>query len=293
MWDNARTLTATANGRTDVDADQIEVSASIDVKQYFPGDEEVSSSTGPTAQQSQQGTTGSTSSATATSSTISPGLPPLSSGTLPPDATPAQIATLIAAVQAEASIRANKVINYLKSSNYTNVITKLSTDSINLSPIYRYYDRPNDYTTGSNSRLVGYEATYGLSFRVNRTSDVVGDIIAELPDQGVTEINGITFVVSDSLLEITRRLAVKDATKNALLQLQSAVDALSTFMSASSSMGLQFLELTVVNQGDYRPVPMYTFATAAAAPTDSSSGTLPVVGGSTTITAQVTVKVRV
>jgi len=105
----------------------------------------------------------------------------------------------------------------------------------------------------------------------------------------------MSFVVSDSLLETTRRQAINVATQNAFGQLSSAVSALNSFASSgAASTELQFLELHITNQGSSPPPIPYPVAGVSDSLAGSeASAPLPIVGGSTSITASVDAKVRI
>jgi len=218
--------------------------------------------------------------------------PPSGDGTDSPDVSPAQLAAIISAVQIEANQRAQELMEYLKGSDFTNIISKINTDSIRLSPIYTYRTE-NEY----KSVMTGYSASYSVSFRVTVVSDKSGDILAGLTEHGSTSIDGISFVASESVLDEGKNRALRLATEKAVGQLQTIVSALNSFVSTNGQpTSMIFHSLNVQDTYYPRPMPYYSGESGAAADASISAAPVPsapVEGGTMEISAIVNVKVRI
>ncbi|SKB15375.1 conserved exported hypothetical protein [Planktothrix sp. PCC 11201] len=168
-------------------------------------------------------------------------------------------------VQTEAAKRTASVIELLRSRN----VEKLETTGIRLNPTYSY---AND-----QQRLTGYSATNTVSFKLN--TEKVGSLLDDAVKAGATRIDGISFIASDTEINVAQQQALKLATQEAESQANAVLSALN--LTSREIIGIQ-----VNNASAPVPMPvMYRADAVAAAPAT------PVVGGEQQVRASVTLQI--
>lgn len=168
--------------------------------------------------------------------------------------------------QQQAAQRQTAVVEYLRSQN----VEDLATTGISLNPRYNYQE---------NRRVPqGYEATNTISFRI--ATEAAGEIMDAAVEAGATEINGVSFVADDAAIESARGQALEAAIEDAQQQADTVLNAL----------GLSRQEIVNITIGSVSaPPPSPVLARAASAEADSIT---PVIGGTQTINARVTLVIR-
>lgn len=172
------------------------------------------------------------------------------------------------AAQAEAARRSNAIVELLQSNQE---VTKLQTTGLYLSPTYDYND--------SAPRIIGYTATNTVSFRIPTAA--AGALIDRAIQVGATRIDGVTFVAEDAAVATAQQQAIREATQDAQLQADAALDALG--LTRNEIVGIR------INDASYTPpTPYYrggdAVQLAEAAPT-------PVIGGEQEVQATVTLEI--
>lgn len=171
------------------------------------------------------------------------------------------------AAQQEAAERQTAVVEYLRSQN----VEDLATTGISLNPRYDYRE--------DRRVLQGYEATNTISFRT--ATEAAGEIMDAAVEAGATEINGVSFVADDAAIAVARQQALETAVADAQQQADTVLSAL----------GLSRQEIVNITIGSMSaPPPSPVLARAVSA--DAESSTTPVIGGTQTVNAQVTLVIR-
>lgn len=170
------------------------------------------------------------------------------------------------AVQQEVAQRSNAVIDLLQSRH----VEKLQTTGIQLNPTYSYEN--------NTQRLTGYVASNTVSFRLN--TQQVGDLLDEAVKAGATQIDGISFVASDSAIATAQQQALREATADATSQADTVLGALK----------LTRREVVSIHVNNANLSPPRPLARAAANMAISSQPT-PVVGGEQQVDATVTLEI--
>jgi uncharacterized protein len=171
-------------------------------------------------------------------------------------------------VQKEAARRSSAVVELLKSRN----VEKLQTTGITLNPIYSY--------TNNVQRLTGYTATNTVSFRVS--TERAGTLLDDAVKAGATQINGISFIASDSAIATARQQALKEATQDAQQQANAVLDAL----------GFQPKEVVSIQVNDANvPTPPPRPLVRADVAKMANEASTPVVGAEQDVEATVTLQI--
>ena len=89
-------------------------------------------------------------------------------------------------------------------------ISKLATTNVQLQPEYAYPEN-------KPPKLTGYRAISSISFDVD--NEDAGEVLDQIVEEGITNINSVSFVASDEKLakaqDAALKLAVKDAERQA------------------------------------------------------------------------------
>lgn len=170
-------------------------------------------------------------------------------------------------VQQIVAQRSANVMELLKSRN----VEKLQTTGISLNPIYNYQNNQQNIT--------GYMATNTVSFRVK--TETAGNILDEAVKAGASQINGVSFIASDSDIAIAQQQALQQATQEAQEQADIVLAALNL-----SRKGIANVQINSIN----RPMPRPLMMNARFAKMDAAPAT-PVEGGEQEIQASVTLEI--
>jgi len=165
-----------------------------------------------------------------------------------------------------------KAINYLKASGINE--KDIKTTSYNLAPQYDY----NWCNTGDSHiycppKLVSYTLTQQVQVKV-RDLAKVGEVIGNLPEQGVNEISSINFTVDND--EVPKTEARQQAIEKAMTQ--------ATLIAKVSGIKLGRI-ISIAENGVYTPYP-YTEKAMGGSTVSASS---PIQSGSQDITVDVSV----
>jgi len=170
------------------------------------------------------------------------------------------------AVQQEVARRSTAVITLLKA----RPIDKLETTGINLSPVYRY--------DNGQQTLTGYTASNTVSFRIDTAK--AGTVLDEAVKAGASRIDGVSFIASEGAIAAAQKVALREATQDALIQADAVLSAL----------GLSKLEVVGIQvNGAFAPPPRpmpegFALAKAGATP-------MPIIGGEQQVEASVTLQI--
>ncbi|MEA5617924.1 SIMPL domain-containing protein [Cronbergia sp. UHCC 0137] len=169
-------------------------------------------------------------------------------------------------VQQEAARRSSAVVALLKNRN----VEKLETTGVTLNPVYNY--------SNNTQRITGYTATNTVRFRIS--TDQAGSLLDEAVKAGASQINGVTFVASDSAIALAQKQALKKATQDAQQQAEAVF----------TTLGLKSKEVVSiqVNGATPPPPPMLYRAEAAKLSADAST---PIVAGEQEVQASVTLQI--
>ncbi len=170
------------------------------------------------------------------------------------------------AAQQQVAQRQTAVIEWLRSQSVEN----LETTGISLNPRYDYSD--------NQQRLIGYEATNTISFRIS--TEQAGTVIDGAISAGATRINGVSFIAEPATLDAARQQALQAAIADAEQQADTVLQALG--LSRQEVIGIVIGSVSA-------PPPVQAQAQARLA---ADSATTPVVGQSQTVEAQVTLDIR-
>ena len=170
------------------------------------------------------------------------------------------------AAQQQAAQRQTAVIDWLRSQSVDN----LETTGISLNPRYDYSD--------NQQRLIGYEATNTISFRI--PTGQAGAVIDGAISAGATQINGVSFIAEPAALNAARQQALEAAIADAQQQADTVLQALGLTRQ-------EIIRITIGSVSAPPPIPVQAEARLAA-----DSATTPVVGQSQTVDAQVTLEIR-
>ncbi|MEA5466782.1 SIMPL domain-containing protein [Leptothoe sp. PORK10 BA2] len=171
------------------------------------------------------------------------------------------------AVQQEIAQRSTAVIELLKSQN----VDKLQTTGINLNPQYDY--------NGSQPRITGYSGSNTVSFQM--PTDKVGTLLDDAIAAGANQIDSISFIAADNVLDAARDTALQAATADAQTQADVVLQSLN--LSAQEIVGIQINDAIP-------PTPLpYATSQKLAEAVDVST---PVEGGEQTVNARVTLQIR-
>ncbi|MGC1527259.1 MAG: SIMPL domain-containing protein [Phormidesmis sp.] len=170
------------------------------------------------------------------------------------------------AAQQQAAQRQTAVIDQLRSQ----AVENLETTGISLNPRYDYSD--------NQQRLIGYEATNTISFRV--PTGQAGTVIDGAISAGATQINGVSFIAEPAALNAARQQALEAAIADAQQQADTVLKALGLTRQ-------EIIRIAIGSVSAPPPVPVQAEARLAA-----DSATTPVVGQSQTVDAQVTLEIR-
>jgi uncharacterized protein len=168
-------------------------------------------------------------------------------------------------VQDELRNKVNRLIETLKAAS----VRDLQTTNVQLYPRYR--------SVKDSQVLDGFTGQNSVSFRVPVAKS--GEILDAAVRAGANQVGGIQFDIARSEAEKARSQALKDAVQDARKQGQDVLEAL----------GLQIKEIRSIQAesgGAEQPRP-YEAQFAKAASADST----PVIGGSSKVTASVTLEI--
>ena len=171
-------------------------------------------------------------------------------------------------VQQEIAQRSTAVIELLKSQN----VDKLQTTGIRLNPQYDY--------NGNRPRITGYSGSNTVSFQL--PTDEVGTLLDDAIAAGANQINSVSFIATDSALDVARDTALQAATADAQDQADVVLQSLN--LSAQEIVGIQINNATP-------PTPR-PFANRARLETAAAAASTPVEGGEQTVNARVTLQIR-
>ncbi len=170
------------------------------------------------------------------------------------------------AAQQQVAQRQTAVIEWLRSQSVEN----LETTGIFLSPRYDYQE--------NQQRLIGYEATNTVSFRI--PTEQAGTTIDGAISAGATRIDGVSFIADAAAVDTARQQALTAAITDAEQQADTVLAAL----------GLTRQEVIRIGIGEVSAPP--TSPVAARSQRVAEDATTPIVGQSQTINAQVTLEIR-
>ncbi|MEY2976014.1 MAG: SIMPL domain-containing protein [Prochlorotrichaceae cyanobacterium] len=169
-------------------------------------------------------------------------------------------------VQQEVAERSSAIVDYLKSQS----VSKLQTQSLNLSPIYDYSD--------SEQRIVGYQASNIVSFRIETTR--VGSLLDEAVQRGASRIDSMQFVATDEAIAAAQELALAEATQDAQRQADVVLRSLGLTRQA-------ILRIEINNAPTFVPTPRIAEQLYSV----KDSFMTPVVGGEQEVEAIVTLHI--
>jgi len=169
--------------------------------------------------------------------------------------------------QQEAARRSEAVVNYLRSRG----VDRLQTTGISLQPNYSYQ---ND-----EQRIVGYNATNIVSFRVSVND--AGTLLDGAVEAGATRINSISFTASDDAIATAQRQALRTATEDAQSQADAVLDVLG--LRAEDIVGIQ------INNAAAPPSPLIRMESQSARNEVAST---PIIGGEQEVNASVTLHIQ-
>ena len=112
----------------------------------------------------------------------------------------------------ESNTKTNAVIAFLKEKGVEE--KDIKTESYNLSPKYKYEQKPCPYGSYCPGEQVGdgFEVTQTISVKV-RNVDQAGELLAGVGDKGATNLSGLEFTIDDTsaLENEARKEAIADA----------------------------------------------------------------------------------
>lgn len=124
--------------------------------------------------------------------------------------------TNVSEAQENASLKMNKIIDFLKDNEIED--KDIKTINYNIYPRYEYIKSPKSIKSpiGNRRVLVGYEVSQGVGVKV-RNIDSVGNVLGGIGALGANNVSGLSFSVDgeESLRKNARELAIDDAKKNA------------------------------------------------------------------------------
>jgi uncharacterized protein len=169
-------------------------------------------------------------------------------------------------VQQEIARRSTAVVTLLKARN----VEKLETTGVRLNPVYSY--------TNNVQRLVGYQGTNTVSFRVD--TQRAGVIVDDAVKAGASRIDGISFVATESAIAAAQKQALREATEEAQQQANAVL----------SSLNLTPKEIVNIQvNGANAPTPPPMFAASEVANLRKAS--TPIMGGEQQVEANVTLQI--
>ncbi|MEM1366440.1 MAG: SIMPL domain-containing protein [Cyanobacteria bacterium P01_H01_bin.15] len=176
-----------------------------------------------------------------------------------------------AEVQEQIARQSNAVIDYLRSQN----VEKLETTSIRLNPQY-------DRRTNNQPQLIGYVGSNVVSFQV--PVEATGEIIDGAIAQGATKVQNISFSAADEAIDNAKQSALEKAVADAQRKANTVLSVL--------DLGAQEIVFIQID-GAARPFPVSLPGRAAVTSFSADSAPpTPVVGGETSVSAQVTLHIR-
>jgi uncharacterized protein YggE len=171
-------------------------------------------------------------------------------------------------VQQQVAQRSSTVVELLRSRN----VEKLETTGVRLNPRYNY--------DNGRSEIVGFVGSNTVSFEM--PIENVGTLLDDAVDAGANQIQNVSFMAEDDVLEAARQEALREATADARSQANTVLSALS--LSAQEIVSIQ-----INNAAPPMPIPFAQRAEAASLQNDAST---PVIGGEQTVDARVTLQIR-
>lgn len=144
------------------------------------------------------------------------------------------------AIQTENDSKMTVVIDYLKSSGVKE--DDIKTTGYNLYPEYQRSEDGID-----TLRIAGYTLTQTIFFKVREISSTP-KIIGGLPSQGINDISGVSFSLSDEKLEEVKAEAREKAVAKAKAELEKT----------KSLYGFRRAKLTSINTVSAYPMPFYS-----------------------------------
>jgi uncharacterized protein len=168
-------------------------------------------------------------------------------------------------VQQEVARRSTAVVALLRSRK----VEKLETTGISLSPNYSYIN--------NRQQLIGYMGSNTVSFRI--ATEQTGTLLDDAVKAGASQINGVSFIASPTLMATAKNQALKEAVQDAQSQAKAVLDTLNLSPK-------QVIRIQIDNTSLPIPRPMLMKTTNAA---DAST---PVLGGEQQVEASVTLQIR-
>lgn len=162
------------------------------------------------------------------------------------------------------------VIAYLRSQS----VEQLETTGIRLQPIYDFRE--------NQQRLTGYSAINTVSFRLK--TERIGELLDQAVRSGVTRIDSISFMASETAIAMAQEAALQQATLDAQRQADTVLKTLN--LTAQAVVGIQIGEAPAPTP---RPIPMLQEARMTKV---DASPPVPVIGGEQVIQATVTLQIR-
>ncbi|KAL9652532.1 hypothetical protein ABK040_000102 [Willaertia magna] len=184
------------------------------------------------------------------------------------------------AAQSKVSSIASDVVKHLKGLSF---VKEIQTVSVTLTP--NYPKRPNKYYQQNEeevgSEVVSYTASTSLAFKIVTISKA-GQLIDELVQMGVTKINDVMLTASEEEIERATDLAIKNGMNDALRKAQTALSSIDSEITLNKKHHIVDISFSPY----YSPPSSYRSSRRY-------SGASYVVSGQSTVSATVTLKLKV
>ena len=167
--------------------------------------------------------------------------------------------TDLPAAQQALSSQSNTLLAYLRAQG----VQRLITNNVSFNPETRFQKNAADKT-------VGYTGNTNVTFRT--TPEKAPAILSGALSNGANTINSTTFTPTEQQMEDARRDLAAQATKSAMVQIDSVAKAV-----GSHVVSIRSIEVGSVSGGEPRPMPMMRAmkmmdAPAPAPPIDTAQG---------------------